>query len=178
MEEIFIDNVSPDTITHDYLSQFYKNDTMEISFLFKSDFNNAKYLRDDLMIILDIMWLDSIWKNRFVLIIDELNNNAIEYGSNENAINVFKFIGKKQEDGVYLNIEVEDEGNGKNAKKSMEMENLRHEKVEKWFENYHSIRGRGLFLIITKLVDELYFKDSQKWGLIVGVKKTIKIEKD
>ena len=55
MEEIFIDNVSPDTITHDYLSQFYKNDTMEISFLFKSDFNNAKYLRDDLMIILEIL---------------------------------------------------------------------------------------------------------------------------
>lgn len=175
MEEIFIDNVSPDTITHDYLSQFYKNGTLEISFLFRSDFNNAKYLRDDLMIILDIMWLDSIWKNRFVLIIDELNNNAIEYGSNEMAINRFKFIWKKQDDGIYLNIEVEDEGNGKNAKKSSEMEVLRHDKIEKWFENYHSIRWRGLFLIITKLVDELYFKDSEKWGLIVGVKKTIKI---
>jgi hypothetical protein len=52
---------------------------LEINFLFKSDFNNAKYLRDFIIVIFDMMGFDPIWKSRFTLITDELNNNSIEY---------------------------------------------------------------------------------------------------
>lgn len=177
MEQIYLDKISPDTITHDYLCQFFCDNVFELSFVFQSDFTNTKYLRDYLFLILDIVGLDSVWKNRFVLIIDELNNNAIEYGSDTQSQNIFTIRCVKTDTDVNINIEVEDAGNGKSARKSIEMESLRIERIEKWFENHHSIRGRGLFLIITKLVDELYFKDSQRWGLVVWIKKRVETKK-
>lgn len=177
VEQIYLDKISPDTITHDYLSQFFRNNIFELSFVFQSDFRNTKYLRDYLFYILDIIGVDSIWKNRFVLIIDELNNNAIEYGSNSQSENIFSIMCVKTQNDIEITIEVEDSGDGKSPKKSEEMESMRIQRIEWWFENHHSIRGRGLFLIITKLVDQLYFKDSQKGGLIVGVKKRIQTKK-
>jgi len=52
------------------------------------------------------------------------------------------------------------------------MEELRkaHEKED--FAHHHSIRGRGLFLIISRLVDSLSFIDDKEGGgLIVQVEK-------
>jgi hypothetical protein len=45
--------------------------------------------------------------------------------------------------------------------------------LEKWFRNHSSIRGRWLFMIIIKIMDELYFENSQKWWLIVWIKKDL-----
>lgn len=177
MNEIFIDQVSPEIINKNYLTKFYNNGEFEVTFLFKSDFNNAKYLRNYLFIILDILWIDSVWKNRFVLISDELNNNAIEYWSIKDWLNIFRFSAKNQGDNLILNIEVEDEWNWEKAKKAIEMEELRKTRLEKWFHNHNSIRWRWLFLIITNLVDKLYFKDSDRWWLIVWVNKVLKIIK-
>ena len=53
------------------------------------------------------------------------------------------------------------------------MQELRAQNENKDFTQHHSIRGRGLFLIISHLVDELYFEDSQNGGLIVGARKTL-----
>lgn len=175
MEEILVDPNSHNLINRDYISSFYNGEEFEISFLFSSNFNNTKYLRDYLLIIFDVVGLDMIWKNRFVLIIDELNNNAIEYGSKEGSLNKISFVSKKVWDEISISIEVQDAGDGKNPKKAFEMEKLRKERIEQWFSHHTSIRGRGLFLIITKLVDELYFKDSEKWWLIVGVSKKLKL---
>ncbi len=178
MEQIFIDEVQIESVNKETLALFYNNNKFEISFLFKSDFRNSKYLRDYLLIIFDILWIDVIWKNRFVLIVDELNNNAIEYGSKEGSINTLRFQAEKWNDDVYIQIEVQDCGDWKSSKKATEMEILRDERLEKWFLNHKSIRGRGLFLIITKLVDKLYFKDSQEGWLVVGVHKKIEIKKE
>jgi anti-sigma regulatory factor (Ser/Thr protein kinase) len=41
---------------------------------------------------------------------------------------------------------------------------------------HHSIRGRGLFLITTQLVDTLDFEDHENWGLIVRFKKKIYLD--
>lgn len=177
MNEIFIDQISSDIINKDYLSKFYNNDVFEVTFLFKSDFNNAKYLRDYLFIILDILWVDSTWKNRFVLILDELNNNAIEYWSVKWWLNIFRFSSKKDGNNLVLNIEVEDEWNWEKAKKAIEMEDLRKLRLEKGFDNHNSIRWRWLFLIITKLVNKLYFKDSSRGWLIVWVDKILEVTK-
>ena len=42
------------------------------------------------------------------------------------------------------------------------MENEKLARVKKGFAHHASIRGRGLFLIIINIVDELYFKDAQQ----------------
>lgn len=177
MKEIFIDDISVDTINLNYISSLYSENSFDVSFLFRSDFKNSKSLRDFLLLIFEFLWVDSIWKNRFVLIIDELNNNAIEYGSKQWDMNVLRFVSEVIDGEIYINIEVQDCGSWTQAKTASEMEELRTQRLEKWFEGHTWIRWRGLFLIITKLVDTLYFQDaSEKW-LIVGIKKKIQIQK-
>lgn len=66
-----------------------------------------------------------------------------------------------------------DTGRGAEAKTSEEMEELRKMKEMQGFDSYLGKRGRGLFQLITNLVDELYFRDSQTGGLIVGVRKEL-----
>lgn len=177
MKEIYIDDISQDSINMNYISSLYSENSFDISFVFKSDFKNSKILRDYLFMIFDFLWLDLIWKNRFILIVDELNNNAIEYGSKQNDINILHFTSKWEANQIFITIEVQDAGTGISAKTAVEMEELRIQRLQKWFENHNSIRWRGLFLIITKLVDRLYFKDSWEKGLIVGVEKNIQIIK-
>jgi hypothetical protein len=55
-------------------------------------------------------------------------------------------------------------------------EKLRKNKQNKIIPN-NSIRWRWLFMIIDKLVDKLYFKDSKNWWLIVGIEKKLRIKK-
>lgn len=174
MKEIYIDRTSKVQITKDFLQSLGDFNKYEIAFLFNSDFNNAKYIRDYISIILDYLSIDLTWKNRFILVVDELVNNSIEYWSKDWDINILKFTAKKTNDWIKINIEVEDSWKWEKAKNSKEMEVLRWERLTKWFQNHDSIRWRGLFLIITKLVDKLYFKDSNKWGLIVWIDKQIK----
>ena len=119
----------------------------------------------------DVCGLDDRWRRRIVLIVDELNNNAIEYGSKKGDINKMRFFFEKNTKGL-LSIEVEDCGTWKEAKTAEAMELLQIQKKKDGFKNHASIRGRWLFMIILNLVDELYFKDSDAGGLIVWVSKT------
>lgn len=109
-----------------------------------------------------------------VLIVDELNNNAIEYGSTPNEMNALEiYLEKLPQESFNIRISVEDTGTWEHAKTAQEMEQLRSERLEKWFKSHSSIRGRGLFMIISNLVDTLYFKDSDSHGLIVGIEKKL-----
>jgi two-component sensor histidine kinase len=47
-------------------------------------------------------------KFKIVLIVDELNNNAIEYGSKPEDHNIMRLDIKKDSNYYYINIEVED----------------------------------------------------------------------
>ena len=174
MDKISIDDIPKEVIDVDYISSFYKKWEFDLDFVFKSDFTNAKYLRWSILFILEVLGLNTVWKNRFVLIVDELNNNSIEYWSNKEDTNSMRVSTKKDSEDIIINIEVEDSWKWPNAKKAQEMEDLRNQKLSVWFDKHKSIRWRWLFLIITKLVDELYFKDSDKWWLIVWVKKRLK----
>ena len=102
-----------------------------------------------------------------------MNNNAIEYGSNSGDLNKMNLVINKQENWFSINLEIIDSWNWTMHKTALEMEELRNNKVQKWFDNHNSIRWRGLFLIITKLVDELYFKDDENWWLVVWINKNI-----
>lgn len=54
---------------------------------FKSDFTNSKIIRDFVGRIFDSFNIVHPWRGRFILITDELINNAIEHGSAPNDTN-------------------------------------------------------------------------------------------
>lgn len=142
-------------------------------------FRSAKVLRDFIVDISDFFHFKWTWKSRLTLIADELNNNWIEYWSKPWDINkmIIKTVIKYWE--VYFVLEVEDTGNWIDKKTAAEMNTKREEKENEnknWGFKASWIRWRWLYLIITKLVDELYFKDSKNWGLIVWIKKKIETE--
>ena len=108
------------------------------------------------------------------MIIDELNNNAIEYGSLNWEINKMYFTSNFDNNTVTLDIRVEDTGNWAWNKKAKDMEDLKEQKHKKDHDYNKSIRWRWLFLITDRVVDKLYFEDSSSWGMRVWVKKQIK----
>jgi len=174
MKEVQIQELSDSSGRKERLESYIQDDIFDICFTFQSSFVNAKLLRDTVDTICSIMWLDSKWKTRMVLIVDELNNNAIEYGSSESDINKLSvYIKKESSSEFHIKMSVQDSGNWEHAKNAHEMEELRNARIEKWFKNHNSIRGRGLFMIISNLVDTLYFKDAPSKGLIVWVEKKL-----
>ena len=46
------------------------------------------------------------------------------------------------------------------AKNAKQMQDLQKKNEHKDYTKHHSIRGRGLFLIISRLVDDLSFEDA------------------
>ena len=147
--------------------------SLEVEFSFLSNFKHTSFIRNIILIIWKLTSLNNICKNRLILIIDELVNNAIEYWSKEWETNKLRIIIKKKKGLVYFNIEIEDTGNWKKHHTAEEMEQIREKKLNIWFDWYNSIRWRWLFMIITNLVEKLYFKDTKSWWLIVWVEKTI-----
>jgi anti-sigma regulatory factor (Ser/Thr protein kinase) len=110
---------------------------------------------------------------RFILATDEMNNNAIEYWSLSHENNYLRVNIVREWKNLSVVIEVEDSWNWKSAKTAEQMEEYRNERAHEDFKHHTSIRGRGLFLIIIKIVDELYFRNTNNWGLIVGFKKDL-----
>jgi len=153
-----------------------KKDT-EIIIQFISDFKSAKILRNFIWKLSIKLWIEEIWKSRLTLIVDELNNNAMEYWSKSWEMNILKTSLKFVSNGFLLNIEVSDTWNWKYHKSAKEMILLRNTKKLNWFHKNNWIRGRWLFMIIEKLVDRLYFKDNENWGLTVWIEKKFEIKK-
>ena len=122
-------------------------------------------------------YFDKKWVPRFILITDELNNNAIEYWSLEEDINYMRFKVEycEEKNICKVKLEVEDSWKWKKTKTADEMYNLEDNKITQWFDHYTNIRWRWLFLIIHKLVDNLYFKDADTWGLIVWIEKQLNV---
>lgn len=173
MEIILNDLLNKQILNKQYFQDLYIDNKFELSIKYESRFENAKHLRDIIQYLFEIVELEKLWINRFILISDELNNNAIEYGSllwEENILNIS--ISTSNEE-ILIDLSVVDSGNWEKHKTSLEMDSIREERLSNWFENHNSIRGRWLFLIISKLADELNFIDDENWGLKVQVIKKI-----
>ncbi|MCK9186069.1 ATP-binding protein [Candidatus Gracilibacteria bacterium] len=110
------------------------------------------------------------WAFRFQSVVDELCNNAIEYGSSPGSEIRITFIYAKDD---YLEIEVQDTGTGKNRIKAEELKKLYEERREPAYQ-FTGIRGRGLVKIIGEWSDEIKFEDRPEGGLSVTVKKYLK----
>ena len=153
----------------DYIT--WKSASLE--FVYKSDFKNAKILRDCVEYILKSFELNQKDISRYILAWDEMNNNAIEHGSKPGDTNILRMEINKTNDNIYLDIQVQDSWNGKTAKSADQMNECKNKRSQIDFTKHNSIRGRGLFLIIVNIVDELYFQDAKEWWLIVWFKKDL-----
>lgn len=151
---------------------------IDLDFEYTSDFKNAKELRDFVEAISDAVWMPNKWKRRFVLITDEINNNAIEYWSRPEDKNRITIRMIKRKSLLDIFVEVEDSGKGKSPKTAKEMYEIKEKKLTSDFWPKTGIRGRWLFLIISNTVDKLYFEDWKNGGLIVWVEKRIDLTKE
>lgn len=156
---------------------FVSWDKLDIEFEYKSDFAITKTIRDFISVSWKIFWLSEKMLSRMILVCDELNNNAIEHGTSEWWLNIFRLKLEKNNWKIFFNVEVEDNWKWKNAKNALEMETLRAHKLKLWYSEHESIRWRWLFLIVVNVVDRLYFKNSKKWWLVVWVKKIFDTKK-
>jgi anti-sigma regulatory factor (Ser/Thr protein kinase) len=144
---------------------------------FEADHSNSKVIRDFIGSIFDLHQVEGPWKGRFILITDELINNAIEHGSQPGDIDscvIEAHIGPTH--AFTISLEVHDTGRGKDAKDATHMETIRDARLSSEdTENgvYMEKRGRGLFYITEKLVDRLSFASSPRGGLAVKIEKSI-----
>lgn len=173
MDKIYIDKLSKWHNKLDIINSLIIDWNISVEFIYKSEFQNTKDLRDFVEIICWLLKFPDNTISRVVLIADELNNNAIEYWSDKSWFNFLRIISKFENWILNFNLEVEDNWNWRAPKKALDMETMRAHKLKLWYFNHDSIRWRWLFLIIVKLVDRLYFKNSKLWGLIVWVKMKI-----
>ena len=174
MHSINIHNLKEDLNKEDFILNHINNNDIDIEFIYDADFKNAKILRDFVEIIWNKLKFPHRDISRFILIIDELNNNAIEYWTLEGSQNKIRIrTTNNDNESVDVNIEVEDAWNWIKHKTALEMETLRAHQLRLWYGNHESIRWRGLFMITVKSVDRLYFKDTEQWWLIVWIKKNV-----
>jgi anti-sigma regulatory factor (Ser/Thr protein kinase) len=110
------------------------------------------------------------WAYRFQSVIDELCNNAIEYGSSKDSEIKVTFIFKTDD---YLKIIVEDTGTGKNKITAADLQKLFDERHTPGYV-FTGIRGRGLVKIVGEWSDELKFEDRPEGGLKISIKKYLK----
>lgn len=107
------------------------------------------------------------WAYRFQSIVDELCNNAIEHGSKEGDNIKIIFQNDPQN---YIQIFVEDGGNGVSPMKAAEIMKIVEERKKENILN-GLIRGRGLPKIVSEWTDELEFTDVKNKGIKARVKK-------
>ncbi len=110
------------------------------------------------------------WAFRFQSVVDELCNNAIEYGSAKGSEIRITYLYQKDD---YAEIIVEDTGTGAKPIKAADLQKLFNERKEPGYA-FTGIRGRGLIKIVGEWTDEIKFTDKEQGGIAVSVKKYIK----
>lgn len=151
-----------------------KNIACQIDFW--ADHTQSKIIRDFVGYIFDKYNIDTVWRGRFVLITDELVNNAIEHGSTAWDLDSCIIRAHENENKDFsITLEVHDTGKGKDSKDATHMEEIKNQKLEEHNAQWVHMekRGRGLFYITERLVDRLSFDDSIKGWLAVRVEKNI-----
>ncbi len=157
-------------------SHIHDREEIKVHIDFWADHRESKIIRDFIGCIFDNFNIGNPWRGRFILITDELINNAIEHGSLPGDTD--SCVIEASEDAKWdfsVVIEVHDTGNGKDAKDATHMGSIKEEKLEKAEDGniYMEKRGRGLFYITEKIVDRLSFSESPRGWLAVKIEKNI-----
>lgn len=180
MITIDISHLEVDTALQKLKQISIDSSSIECQIDFWTDYSQSKIIRDFIGFLFDNFHVDPIWRWRFVLISDELVNNAIEHGSGPGDLDSCIIRAKEDKNGNFsIILEVHDTGRGKDAKDAEHMEDIKNQKLAEHNENgiHMEKRGRGLFYITERLVDKLSFDESIKWWLAVRVEKNIPIIK-
>lgn len=108
------------------------------------------------------------WAFRFQSVVDELTNNAIEFGSAPGENITITFVSVKNR---YIEVLVADTGTG--AKKMSAADMMQYLETHKNINptTITSIRGRGLSQIVSNWADKVEFFDNDKGGLTAHVVK-------
>ena len=128
-------------------------------------------LRDFTMnVVRNMTGFSEQWAFRFQSVVDELVNNAIEFGSAPGKDVKITFVSQK---GKNIEIFVEDTGTGISKKSAQEMTSFVEERKNVDPTKITSIRGRGLSQIVVNWTDVVEFKDNENGGLTVHVIKNL-----
>ena len=116
---------------------------VDIEIEFGTDHSQSKILRDFVGQIFDAHGITAPWKGRFILITDELVNNAIEHGSALDDLDSCVIKAGKGPDGNFsISLEVHDTGNGKDSEKAKDMIAIRNTHAPDTEAVYMEKRGR------------------------------------
>lgn len=110
------------------------------------------------------------WAYRFQSVVDELCNNAIEYGSASMREIKVTFLYTPD---VSIEITVEDSGTGVSKMRAGDIKKFLEERKKPGYP-FKELRGRGLAKIVSEWTDELEFIDIETGGIRVRAKKYLK----
>lgn len=147
-----------------------KKEPKKITVTFPTDAYFMSGIRDfTLGLIRNMTKFSEQWAYRFQSVVDELCNNAIEFGSAPGKEVKLTFLYLP---GETLEIIVEDSGTGRSKLKASDIQRLVAERSKPNFP-FMELRGRGLAKIVAAWTDELEFSDIEGGGLRVRIKKNL-----
>lgn len=166
MEEIKINNNMQDTYS---AKDVLTNEPVKISIIIPTSAYFMSGLRDFTMnVVRNMTGFSEQWAFRFQSVVDELVNNAIEFGSAPGMDVTITFISLREKS---IEIFVKDSGTGSSKKTAKELVELVEERKNIDISQMTSIRGRGLSQIVSNWTDVLSFKDNPEGGITVHVIK-------
>lgn len=144
---------------------------VKITIIIPTDAYFMSGLRDFTMnVVQNMTGFSEQWAFRFQSVVDELVNNAIEFGSAEGEEIKITFVSVENE---RIEIFVEDKGTGASKKTSQQMTQLVEERRRMDPASITTIRGRGLSQIVANWTDQMEFIDNDHGGLTVHITKMI-----
>lgn len=155
-------------LPHEYNSD---NSIQRVLIVIPSSIYFQSGIRDfTLQMVRNLTDLSEQWAFRFQTIVDELCNNAIEYGSaTADDIAVTYYVKK----GEWLEVTIEDKGTGNKKTTAAELAALVEAKKKENSE-LGGLRGRGLAKIVSRWTDELDFSDRPSGGIKARARKYLK----
>jgi anti-sigma regulatory factor (Ser/Thr protein kinase) len=155
-------------------STIAEDKTVKISITIPTNAYFMSGLRDFTMnVVRNMTGFSQQWSFRMQSVVDELVNNAIEYGSAPGQDVKITFLSNSGKD---IEIFVEDTGTGPKKKTAQEMTSYVEEKKNMDPTKITSLRGRGLSQIVANWTDVLEFKNNAMGGLTIHVTKFLERE--
>lgn len=162
-------NQSTFSSSQDEEAQEQKNKITRITIIIPTDAYFLSGLRDfTLSLTKNMTGFSDQWAYRFQAVVDELCNNAIEYGSFKDSDIKIVF---KSNRGEYIEVMVEDTGTGHVKTTAQQLSRLVLDRSNPGYLENVGVRGRGLVQIVASWSDELEFQDKKGGGIIVRVRK-------
>ncbi len=152
-------------------SQSVSNQPLRISITLPTNAYFISGIRDfTLNLMRNMTEFSEQWAFRFQSVVDELCNNAIEYGSKPGDDITITFLHHPHES---IEIFVEDRGSGSKKAHASDLNQIIRDRRDPNYV-FTGIRGRGLAKIVAEWTDELEFSDRPEGGIKVRILKYLK----